>query len=137
MSLPPFTYAEIEEQLEDMYVELKPEVIQRLTEFDIESQDALLVLIGQAAATSQGLAYQLGERLIKALDIMEIETIELWLNHAIDVFDSKGLYGSIAKLDELESFAKHAEDKLTGIGFEDVCIVLEHFIQGLSGRRLK
>ena len=137
MSLPPFTYAEIEEQLEDMFVELKPQVIERLTEFDIETQDALLVLIGQAAATSQGLAYQLGERLIKALDIMEIETIELWLNHAIDVFDSKGLYGSIAKLDELESFAKHAEDKLTGIGFEDVCIVLEHFIQGLSGRRLK
>ena len=120
-----------------MFVELKPEVIERLTEFDIETQDALLVLIGEAAATSQGLAYQLGERLIKALEIMDVETIELWLNQAIDTFDSKGLYGSIAKLDELESFAQHAEDKLTGIGFEDVCIMLEHFIQGLSGRRLK
>lgn len=137
MSLPPFTYAEIEEQLEDMFVELNPKVIERLTEFDIKTQDALLVLIGQAAATSQGLAYQFGERLIKALDIMELETIELWLNQAIDAFDNKGLYGSIAKLDELESFAQHAQDKLTGIAFEDVCIVLEHFIQGLSGRRLK
>lgn len=137
MSLPPFTYAEIEEQLEDMYVELNPKAIERLTEFDIETQDALLVLIGQAAATSQGLAYQFGERLGKALDIMELETIELWLNQAIDAFDYKGLYGSIAKLDELESFAQHAQNKLTGIAFEDVCGVLEHFIQGLSGRRLK
>ncbi|MCW8955324.1 MAG: nitric oxide reductase activation protein [Gammaproteobacteria bacterium] len=137
MSLPPFTYAEIEEQLEDMYVELNPKVIERLTQFDIETQDTLLVLIGQAAATSQGLAYQFGERLSKALDIMELETIGLWLNQAIDAFDYKGLYGSIAKLDELESFAQHAQNKLTGIAFEDVCGVLEHFIQGLSGRRLK
>ncbi|MCW9012732.1 MAG: nitric oxide reductase activation protein [Gammaproteobacteria bacterium] len=137
MSLPPFSYAEIEERLEDMFVELMPEVIQHLTEFDIQTQDALLVLVENAAATSHGLAFQFGERLPRAFEIMDLDTIELWLNQAIDVFDSKGLYGAIEKLDELESVAKHAQEKLTGIAFEDVAGILEHFVIGLNGRKLK
>ena len=137
MSLPPFTYAEIEERLDDMFIELKPEVIQRLCEFDIQTQDALLVLVENAASTSHGLAFQFGERLPRAFDIMDIDTIELWLNQAIDIFDSKGLYGAIEKLDELETVAKYAQEKLTGIAFEDVAGILEHFVIGLNGRKLK
>lgn len=137
MSLPPFTFAEIEEQLDDMFVELDEQVIQHLTQFDIETQDILLELIKKAASTSHGIAYQFGQRLPRAIELMEIETIEIWLNQALDVFDSKGLYGAVAKLDELEQIAQHTQDKLTGIAFEDISGVLEHFIMGLNGRKLK
>ena len=137
MSLPPFTFAEIEERFDDMFVEVSEPVIQHLTQFDIQTQDTLLELIQKAADTNNGLAYQLANRLQKALKLMEIDTIELWLDQAIDVFDSKGLYGAIGVLNELESIAHHAKQKLTGISFEEVSNMLEHFVTGLNGRRLK
>ncbi len=137
MSLPPFSLAEIEERFDDMFVEVDESVLQHLTRFDILTQDALLVIVEKAASTSSGLAYQLANRLQRAVELMELETIEMWLDQAIDVFDSKGLYGAVEVLNELESVASHAKQKLTGIPFEDVCNMLEHFVIGLNGRRLK
>ena len=137
MSLPPFTFDEIEEQLDDMFVEVDESVIQHLTQFDIQTQDTLLGFIKKAAETNSGLGFQFSNRLQKAIDLMEIDTIELWLDQAIDVFDSKGLYGAVSVLDELETIAHHAKQKITGISFEEVCNMLEHFVMGLNGRRLK
>ncbi len=137
MSLPPFTFNEIEERFDDMFVEVNESVIQHLTQFDIQTQDTLLELIKKAADTNSGLAYQLANRMQKALELMEIETIELWLDQAIDVFDSKGLYGAIEVFNELESIAHNAKQKLTGISFDEVSNMLEHFVVGLNGRRLK
>ncbi len=136
MSLPPFTFEEIEERFEDMFLEVNDEVIQCLTQYDIQTQDQLLELIKKANSTNSGLAYQFSQRLPKALQLMELDTIELWLDQAIDAFDSKGLYTAIEKLDELESLAHHSKQKLTGIAFEEVCVMLEHFVTGLSGRKL-
>jgi len=137
MSLPPFTFDEIEEYFDDLFIEVDESLIQHLTQFDIQTQDTLLELIKKAADTNSGLAYQLAKRMQKAIDLMEIDTIELWLDQAIDVFDSKGLYGAIEVLDELESIAHNAKQKLTGIAFEEVCNMLEHFVVGLNGRCLK
>ena len=137
MSLPPFTFDEIEEHFDDMFVEVDESVIRHLTNFDIETQDHILELIKKAADTNSGLAYQLANRMEKAMNLMEIETIELWLDQAIDVFDNKGLYASIEVLNELENIAHNATQKLTGISFDDICNVLEHFVMGLNGRRLK
>lgn len=137
MSLPPFTREEILERLDDMFVELPPAAIDYLVTLDIQTQDALLTLVGKAASTSHGLAYQFGQRLPRAHELMELETIELWLHQAIDTFDSKGLHPAINTLDELEQIAQHAKEKITGIAFDDVCGVLEHFVTGLNGRRLK
>ncbi len=136
MSLPPFTFAEIEERLDDIFIELSEDIIQQFCQYDIETQDTLLSLIEKVNTTSSGLAYQLGQRLPKAWELMDLETIELWLEQAIDAFDSKGLYLAVEKLNELESVAKLAEQKLTGISFDEVSGVLEHFITGLNGRRL-
>ena len=136
MSLPPFTFAEIEERLDDMFIELDEHVISKFTEFDIQTQDNLLNLIEKAATTSHGLAFQLGKRLPRAIELMQFETIDLWLNQAIDAFDNKGLYSAIEKLDEIESVATFANEKLTGIPYEDICGILEHFVIGLNGRKL-
>ena len=136
MSLPPFTFAEIEERLDDIFIELDENIIQQFCQYDIETQDFLLSLIEKTNTTNSGLAYQLGQRLPKAWSLMDRETIELWLEQAIDAFDSKGLYLAVEKLDELESVAKLAEEKLTGISFDEISGVLEHFVTGLNGRRL-
>ena len=137
MSLPPFTYAEIEEQLDDLFVEADPASIEYLTRFDISVQDTLLGLIAHAASTSTGLAYQFAQRLPQANELMDFETLQMWLNQAIDAFDSKGLHHAVEKLNELESIAQFARDKLTGIVYEDVCGILEVFITGLNGRKLQ
>jgi len=118
-------------------MELDEKVIQHLTTLDIQTQDALLELIAKAASTSQGIAYQFSQRLPRAIELMEIETIEIWLHQAMDAFDSKGLYAAVAQLEELEQIAKYSQDKLTGIAFEDISGILEHFIIGLNGRKLK
>ena len=137
MSLPPFTYDEIEERLDDMFIEVDESVINHLTQFDIQTQDTLLELISKANSINSGLAYQLCLRLERAVDLMEIDTIEMWLDQAIDAFDNKGLYSAVEILDQLESVASHAKQKLTGIAFEEVCNMLEHFVVGLNGRKLK
>ena len=137
MSLPPFTYDEIEERLDDMFIEVDESVINHLIQFDIQTQDTLLELISKANSTNSGLAYQLCLRLERAVDLMEIDTIEMWLDQAIDAFDNKGLYSAVEILDQLESVASHAKQKLTGIAFEEVCNMLEHFVVGLNGRKLK
>ena len=137
MSLPPFTFSEIEERFDDLFLEVDEKVIQHLTGFDIETQDTLLELVARASTTSHGIAYQFSQRLARATELMEIETIKIWLNQAMDAFDNKGLYAAVAKLDELEQIAKHSQDKLTGIAFEDISGILEHFIIGLNGRKLK
>ena len=137
MSLPPFTYDEIEERLDDMFIEVDASVINHLTQFDIQTQDTLLELVSKANSTNSGLAYQLCLRLERAVDLMEIDTIEMWLDQAIDAFDNKGLYSAVEIFDQLESIASHAKQKLTGIAFEEVCNMLEHFVMGLNGRKLK
>ncbi len=136
MSLPPFSHAEIEERLDDLFVEADTSVIEYLAGFDIRTQDRLLDLVARAAATNSGLAYQFGGRLPRANEIMATDTLDRWLDQAIDAFDSKGLHHAIGKLDELETMARHARDKLTGVAFEEVCILLEHFVTGLDGRKL-
>ena len=137
MSLPPFTYDEIEERLDDMFIEVEESVIHHLTQFDIQTQDTLLELVSKANSTNSGLAYQLCLRLERAVALMEIDTIEMWLDQAIDAFDNKGLYSAVEIFDQLESIASHAKQKLTGIAFEEVCNMLEHFVMGLNGRKLK
>jgi nitric oxide reductase NorD protein len=137
VSLPPFTYDEIEERLDDMFIEVDESVINHLTQFDIQTQDTLLELVSKANSTNSGLAYQLCLRLERAVALMEIDTIEMWLDQAIDAFDNKGLYSAVEIFDQLESIASHAKQKLTGIAFEEVCNMLEHFVMGLNGRKLK
>jgi len=137
VSLPPFTYDEIEERLDDLFIEVDESVINHLTQFDIQTQDTLLELVSKANSTNSGLAYQLCLRLERAVALMEIDTIEMWLDQAIDAFDNKGLYSAIEIFDQLESIASHAKQKLTGIAFEEVCNMLEHFVMGLNGRKLK
>ena len=102
MSLPPFTIVEIEERLDDKFIELPPVAIEYLATLDIQTQDKLLTQIEKAAATSSGLAYQFGQRLARAHELMELDTIELWLHQAIDAFDSVGLHAAVKKLDELD-----------------------------------
>ena len=137
MSLPPFTYDEIEERLDELFIEVDESVINHLTQFDIQTQDSLLELVSKANSTNSGLAYQLCLRLEHAVALMEIDTIEMWLDQAIDAFDNKGLYSAVEIFDQLESIAHHAKQKLTGIAFEEVCNMLEHFVMGLNGRKLK
>jgi nitric oxide reductase NorD protein len=137
MSLPPFTIAEIQERLDDKFIEVPPIAVEYLATLDIQTQDQLLTQISKAAATSSGLAYQFGQRLPRAHELMELDTIELWLNQAIDAFDSIGLHAAVKKLNELEQIAHLATEKITGIAFDDVSNVLEHFVTGLNGRRLK
>ena len=137
MSLPPFTYDEIEERLDELFIEVDESVINHLTQFNIQTQDSLLELVSKANSTNSGLAYQLCLRLERAVALMEIDTIEMWLDQAIDAFDNKGLYSAVEIFDQLESIAHHAKQKLTGIAFEEVCNMLEHFVMGLNGRKLK
>jgi len=141
--LPPFSHSQIEERLD---VVLEPVLSSRrtasgpantLANCGRPQQDFALRWAGITARTNAEMAYQFVANVPAALQQMDETGVEAWLIHAMDVYDSRGLHSGIAALNDVEQFARHASDKAGGAVFDEVASILELFVHGLGGRRLK
>ncbi|GMR07836.1 MAG: hypothetical protein BMS9Abin26_0840 [Gammaproteobacteria bacterium] len=141
--LSPFGRRQIEERLD---VFLEPALSSRrtasgpantLANCERPQQDFALRWVEITARTNAEMAYQFVVNVPAALQLMDETGVEAWLIHAMDVYDSRGLHSGIAALNDVEQFARHASDRLRGAVFEDVASILELFVHGLGGRRLK
>ncbi len=83
------------------------------------------------------IAFQFADYAKQALKLMDEDGIEAWVIHAMDVYDKTGLKAAIDVVRGVEQYAKHLLRKTRGVPLEEVHGVLETFISGLSGRRLK
>ena len=63
--------------------------------------------------------------------------VEAWLLACMDIYDTRGLHPAVAAFRDVESFARAHKARTTGVAFDDVVNVLEMFVHGLNGRRLK
>jgi nitric oxide reductase NorD protein len=63
--------------------------------------------------------------------------VEAWLLHCMDIYDTRGLYPAVVAFKDVDSFAREHQSRTTGLAFEEVAGVLEAFVHGLNGRRLK
>jgi len=100
-------------------------------------QDFVLRWAGVTAKSSPELAFQFAGLAVHAVGELGYAGAERWLLSAIDVYDREGLYRASAELKDLEAFVGRARESAWGAAFGEVAGVLETFIAGLSGRRLK
>lgn len=110
---------------------------QALARFERGEQDFVLRWVGVITKTNAELAYQFARHAPQALTILDMPGVEDWLIHAMDVYDSNGLYPAVTALEELPDYAAELEARVRGVVFDEVAGVLQLFVQGLSGRELK
>ena len=135
----PLTAAQLEERLDIHMVSLgaAEEPARVLAEFPREQQDFVLHWAGIVARTSAGMALNFVSHVCPALRLMDTDGVEAWLLACMDIYDRKGLHPAVAMFKDVESFAREHKARATGVSFDDVANVLEMFVHGLSGRRLK
>jgi nitric oxide reductase NorD protein len=135
----PLTAAQLEERLDIHMISLgaAEEPSRVLAGFSREQQDFVLHWAGIVARTSSGMALNFVSHVAPALRLMDAAGVEAWLLACMDIYDTRGLHPAVAAFRDVESFARDYKARATGIAFDEVVNVLEVFVHGLGGRRLK
>ena len=102
-----------------------------------EQQEFALHWTGVIQKSNSEMAYQFVSRVPRALALMGVRGTRAWLLKAMDVYDKEGLYPGSAVLRGIEEFAREYRLSPVSVTLDEVRIVLERFIRGLSGRDLK
>jgi len=108
-----------------------------LAELERTAQDFVLQWAEVLARTNMEMAFQFVAYADKALKAMDESSVEAWLVHAMDVYDRAGLHPAIKEMQAVDNFIRNNQQRARGMAFEEVAAVLEHFVHGLNGRRLK
>jgi nitric oxide reductase NorD protein len=135
----PLTAAQLEERLDAHMVSLgaAEEPARALAEHPRDAQDFVLHWAGIVARTSSGMAFNFVSHVCSALRVMDKAGVEAWLLHCMDVYDTRGLHPAVVAFKDVENFALDHKARATGLTLDDVVAVLEAFVHGLHGRRLK
>jgi nitric oxide reductase NorD protein len=135
----PLTAAQLEERLDIHMVSLgaAEEPAQVLAEFTREQQDFVLHWASIVARTSAGMALNFATYVSGALRVLDTAGVEAWLLACMDIYDTKGLHAAVVAFKDAEGFVREYQARSTGVALDDVANVLEAFVQGLNGRRLK
>lgn len=143
MSQPPLTAGELEELLEEF---LDPVLSSRrtaerpaqsLADFTREQQEFVLRWVAIIVRTNSEMGYQFAQSAADGLRLMDLSSMEEWMIRAMDVYDKQGLYPGSAVFQNVEEYAQDLATLRVGVVLDEVAIILERFVQGLSGRRLK
>ncbi|MGH8738270.1 MAG: nitric oxide reductase activation protein NorD [Burkholderiales bacterium] len=100
-------------------------------------QDFVLRWTGVTAKSSPELAYQFAGLAARAVGELGYAGAEGWLLSAIDAYDRAGLHRASTELNDLAAFVDRARNRARGVSFGEAAAVLETFVAGLAGRRLK
>jgi nitric oxide reductase NorD protein len=109
----------------------------QLASCDRAQQEFVLYWVEAIAKTNSELAYQFADYAAQALNIMDTKSVERWAIQAMDCYDKNGLTAGIAVLHKVQEFAAQYTALSSGLALEEVAGVLENFLVGLHGRRLK
>ncbi len=102
-----------------------------------EEQTFVLDLVRRAAATHVEIGHRLARQGVQVLQSMDRQTMEAWVLHAMDCYDRSGLRPALEVIDDVETYVRRGRVRASGAVLEDVVGVLEPFLRGLSGRRLR
>ncbi len=135
----PLTARQLEERLDSYMVSLgaAEEPSRALAEFPRETQDFVLRCAAMVSRTSSGMAFNFVAHVCGALRLMNEAGVEAWLLYCMDIYDTRGLHPAVAAFKDVENFAREYKARSTGLPLDDVVNVLEGFVHGLNGRRLK
>lgn len=142
-TMPPMDAGRLEEQL-DLYLEpvlssrrTAVQPAQELSLFTRAQQELVIRWVEVITRTNAEMAYQFAAYASRALELMDEATIEAWVIAAMDAYDRQGMQAGIAVLRDVEPFAQEAGQRDSGVVFDDISGVLEPFVHGLGGRKLK
>lgn len=102
-----------------------------------EQQEFILQWMRRVASTNIQLAFEFACRARQALSLMDGELIAAWCLHAMDNYDTVGLHKAMGVIKDMQGFMELGHLRVFGATFEASSPVLQPFVQGLSGRRLK
>ncbi len=143
LAVEPYSAAELEARLDEI---LDPVLSTRRTATPLaqaaatlsrSEQDFLLHWTAVASGTNHELAYQFASATPAALAQFDLGTAEAWVIHAMDTYDREGLYRGSAVLKNPDEFAASIGDASNAQNFEEISRILELFVRGLSGRRMR
>jgi nitric oxide reductase NorD protein len=100
-------------------------------------QKFILHWVVATAKNNLEIAWLFAQLSCKAFSRMDKEGVEKWLIQAMDRNDHAGLMAGIKVLQDVDNFVSIREAKLNGLPLDEVSGVLEGFLHGLNGRRLK
>ena len=112
-------------------------IAQRLAGESRALQDFVLHWTGVTSKSNPELAYQFALQSGDAVAALGRDGAQRWLLAAMDVYDRDGLYRASATLKDLDGFVARARETAYGVRFDEVAGVLELFVTGLAGRRLR
>jgi nitric oxide reductase NorD protein len=135
----PLTALQLEERLDAHLLSLgaAEEPARALAGYPRERQDFVLNHVARVARSSSGMAFNFISHVSAALRLMDEAGVEAWLLQAMDVYDTRGLHPAVVVFRDVENFARDYKARASGLVFDDVVNVLEAFVHGLNGRRLK
>ena len=135
----PLTAVQLEDRLDIHMISLgaAEEPARALAEFSRQQQDFVLHWVSIVTRTSSGMALNFVSHVCPALRLMDADGVEAWLLACMDIYDTRGLHPAVVAFRDVEGFARNYKARSTGVSFEDVVNVLEVFVHGLNGRRLK
>lgn len=100
-------------------------------------QDFVLHWVAVIARTNPEMAYQFATAAPQALATLDAAAAEDWIIQAMDTYDREGLYRGSQVFKRSAEFTQFAGGSAAAVTFEEVAHVLELFVCGLSGRRMK
>jgi len=139
----PLSAAALEERFEDLVGAVLSSrrtaagISQRLAGESRALQDFVLHWTGVTSKSNPELAYQFAVLSADAVAALGRAGTERWLLAAMDVYDREGLYRASAALKDLDGTVARESEAAFGVTFGEVAGVLELFITGLAGRRLR
>ncbi len=109
---------------------------QALSALDRQQQDFVLHWIEVIDRSNYELAYQFAAAAAEALGQLGASSAEAWIIHAMDAYDREGLFRGSEVFRQFDLFRRQAADS-HAVTFAEYAPVLELFVCGLAGRRLK
>jgi nitric oxide reductase NorD protein len=99
-------------------------------------QDFVLHWIEVITRTNYEMAYQFAAAAPAALTRLDASAAEAWIIQAMDAYDREGLHRGSLVFKEVDAFLQRS-GATEAAGFEEYAPVLELYVCGLAGRRLK
>ncbi len=110
---------------------------QTLAPLERHLQDFVLNWVEVIGRTNYELAYQFAAAAPEALTQIDLASAQAWVIQAMDTYDREGLYRGSLVFKNVAEYAALAGASAHAVGFEEVAHVLELFVCGLAGRRMK
>jgi len=108
-----------------------------LSWFPAARVQSLYVVVEGVCRTSLDLAYHLCAHAPEVLRFLPDDAIHPWVLELLEVYDQKGTQGCIRFMQQLDAYALTLRERRSGVRLVEVSQVLDAFVTGLSGRRLR